>query len=341
MPNQQNQDLIQVVHKEHVEFFVSLFKELDENVYTLLRQAQIPNDLNSPDSDYTYLPETTLQNLMQILGSKTSKEDFGILVWSACKNTYIPQFISQLKQTESLKDALDEFGLLLKTKSTNAEVYTKFSGGKWWLVREKNGTDELWFKYAEMFSVIFICELLKALTNGEWKPSEVGIRSSDLDDFNALPEMKQAQFFTERPVTAFLIPTDLMLSPISLQSKAQALATDTIPMYDFLSSFKLAIKPYLSMGKLPIKIAAEILNLNVRTIQRRLEKEGVTYSEVIEQMVLEQILQLLKCETLPITVIAAKMGYSDSGHFTRAFKRLMNMTPRQYRKSLSSQADEN
>ncbi|MCW1890993.1 AraC family transcriptional regulator [Vibrio chagasii] len=29
------------------------------------------------------------------------------------------------------------------------------------------------------------------------------------------------------------------------------------------------------------------------------------------------------------------MGYSDSSHFTRAFKRQMNMTPRQYRKEHS------
>jgi len=335
MPNIQNQDRIHVVHKDEVEFFVSLFKEIDDNIYTLLRQAQIPNDLTSPDSDYTYLPETTLKNLMQILGSKTSKEDFGILVWSACKNVYIPRFVGQLKQTHSLKGALDEFGQLLKLKSSSADVYTKYSGGKWWLVREKNGNGELWFKYAEMFSVIFISELLKALTDGRWQPSEVGIRSSDPTDFHALPEMSKAQFFTERPVTAFLIPDELMLSPITAPSKSKPDTTADIPMYDFLSSFKLAIKPYLSMGKLPIKIAAEILNLNVRTIQRKLEKEGVTYSEVIEQMVLEQILQLLKCETVPITVIAAKMGYSDSGHFTRAFKRLMNMTPRQYRKNLA------
>ena len=87
------------------------------------------------------------------------------------------------------------------------------------------------------------------------------------------------------------------------------------------------------MGKLPISLASDILNIHVRTIQRRLDKEGVTYKKLIEDMVLEQTLELLKYSDLSITSIGSKMGYSDSSHFTRAFKRQMNMTPRQYRKS--------
>ena len=72
--------------------------------------------------------------------------------------------------------------------------------------------------------------------------------------------------------------------------------------------------------------------MHVRTIQRRLEQEGVVYKTLIEEMVLDQVLELLKQPDLSITQVGAKMGYSDSSHFTRAFKRQMNMTPRQYRK---------
>ena len=89
------------------------------------------------------------------------------------------------------------------------------------------------------------------------------------------------------------------------------------------------------MGKLPISLASEILNIHVRTIQRRLESEGAVYKTLIEEMVLEQVLELLKQSDLSVTQVGAKMGYSDSSHFTRAFKRQMNMTPRQYRKEHS------
>jgi AraC-like DNA-binding protein len=151
--------------------------------------------------------------------------------------------------------------------------------------------------------------------------------------------MAEAQFFIGRPVTAFEIPDSLMQSPIvlarNLSTKAENFQQPIKQIggvHSFVSSFQLAIKPYLSMGKLPISLASEILNINVRTIQRRLEKEGVIYKALIEEMVLEQTLFLLEHSDLSITDIGAKMGYSDSSHFTRAFKRQMKMTPRQYRK---------
>lgn len=58
---------------------------------------------------------------------------------------------------------------------------------------------------------------------------------------------------------------------------------------DFVSLLKLAIAPYLSGGKLPIKLAAEILRINVRTLQRRLGKEGVIYKELVDDMTFEII----------------------------------------------------
>ncbi|WP_285464999.1 helix-turn-helix domain-containing protein [Vibrio sp. D420a] len=56
------------------------------------------------------------------------------------------------------------------------------------------------------------------------------------------------------------------------------------------------------------------------------------YKALVEEMMLEQTLFLLEHSDLSITDIGAQMGYSDSSHFTRAFKRQMKMTPRQYRK---------
>ncbi|PMO00480.1 AraC family transcriptional regulator [Vibrio sp. 10N.222.54.B6] len=327
--------IMTVVDKKEVELFAELFKHIDGEIYTLLRSAQIPNDILTSNDHYDYLPETTVKNVVKIMGESASREEFSLFMWSFCKQTYVPRFVAKLSQQDSLKSALDQFGEQLKLVSNGANVYTKQSGGKWWLVREKPFTNAPWFKFAELFSVIFINELLLVLTQGRWKPSEVGIQNGDLECFQSLPQMGSAQFYTHRPVTAFEIPEDIMLAPIVLPQIAQVPdLTKPLPS-SFLSAFKLVIKPYLTMGKLPISLASEILNIHVRTIQRRLESEGVVYKTLIEEMVLEQVLELLKQSDLSITQVGAKMGYSDSSHFTRAFKRQMNMTPRQYRKEHS------
>lgn len=328
--------IIELVKREDVIFFAGLFDALDSELLALLRAAKIPNDLYSSEHDYRYLPEVTVKNLIRLLGEQTCLAEFTLLITSACKHVYIPKFISKLTQQTSLKAALDEFALILTEHSTDAKVYTQYAGEKWWFVREKRGQQESWFQYAELFSVVFMSQLISELTRGAWQPEEVGVQADSVAEFNQLPGFSQVQFYAARPVTALFIPTNVMLSAISLPTQFTHPANATEPAIkssSFVESFKYAIKPYTSTGKLPIKLAAEILNMNIRTLQRQLAKEGAVYSELIESMVLEQCLDLLKCQSIHITRIASKMGYSDAAHFTRAFKRQMQMTPTQYRRS--------
>lgn len=72
--------------------------------------------------------------------------------------------------------------------------------------------------------------------------------------------------------------------------------------------------------------------MHVRTIQRHLKEENTQYSKVVEEMVLEKMKDMLDNTELSITTISTQLGYSDTAHFTRSFKRLMNMTPKKYRK---------
>ncbi|MGR5126403.1 helix-turn-helix domain-containing protein [Photobacterium swingsii] len=325
---------IALVHRKDVAFFSELFKTLDHDMYALFRESRIPNDLHDIEKKYDYLPEKALKNLIQILGSQTSPDQFGLLVWSVCHDVYIPRLIQNLTQTTNLKSALDECCELLQQTSTGSQVKTELRRGKWWIVREKPFSDDLWFQYAEMFSVIFIHELLTVLTAGKWQATEVALQSYNAELFQAFSPLKNKQLYTARAVMAVAIPDALMLGPLSLPRHISPTRRHLPDATEdtFLSVFKVAIKPYLSMGKLSIKWAADILGLNVRTLQRRLEKEGAVYSDIIEEMVFEQIIELICHSDLSLTEIAGKMGYSDSAHFTRAFKRQMKMTPSQYRK---------
>ncbi|GIU13283.1 MULTISPECIES: AraC family transcriptional regulator [unclassified Shewanella] len=326
-------EAIPLVQRQDVLFFASLLRGLEGSIYPILKHAKVPADLYSNDNNYDYLPENTVKNLVQALGERLAPQEFIQLISSACKNIYIPGFIRRLSQRSSLKAALDEFAQQLKSNLTHTKVYTQFSGGSWWLVREKEGVEQDWFTHAELFSVIFTCELLAALTDNKWRPKQIGLQSDAAATFATIPALTNCQFFTGRPVTAFAIDESLMNAPVRHAYISTSTHIDnTLQSICFISTFKLAIQPYLSMGKLPIKTAAQILQMNVRTLQRRLANEGVVYGEIVEQMVLAQTLDLLKCPSLKITSIAIRMGYSDAAHFTRAFKRQMKMTPSQFRR---------
>ena len=78
------------------------------------------------------------------------------------------------------------------------------------------------------------------------------------------------------------------------------------------------------------KVAAE-LELGPRTLQRRLEQEGLQFRDVVGRVRIERARTLLAEKDLSITRIAAELGYSAPSHFTRAFQRTTGMTPRRYR----------
>lgn len=328
--------LIPMVSKESVRLFTLMLKDIDDNAYQLLRAATIPIDINEADSrDYQYLPESTLKNLMEVLSTSMSEDKLGVVFWRSCKENFIPYFLSKLGGSKTLKEALEEFSNVVSQESSGATVYVQEAGNSYWLVREKNGVDEPWFQFAEMFSVLFMCELLRSLTNGIWRPTRIGVRSKDSLPFSKLPSLDFAQFFTERPATAVEIPKSFINTPVDVPASAltQRVPVDLtqVDQGSFIDEFKLAIYPYLPVGKLPIKLAAEILRMNVRTLQRRLKSENVVYKTLIEEMVFEQVCDILATTDYAITDIATKFGYSDSPHFIRSFKRIYGITPQQYR----------
>jgi AraC-like DNA-binding protein len=312
-----------------------MFEKIDKETYQLLRAATIPHDIHS-NKEYQYLPESTLKNLMEVLGDHLDNDRLGWLFLRSCKEVYVPRFLATLTKSTTLKEALDEFCAQLMSQSSGARLKVEQSGGSWWLVRHKSGLDEQWFVYAEMFSVICIAEMLRALTQDEWLPLRIGIQSQSIDDFRKLPSLEMAQFFIERPVTAVEIPEELLFSSVQIPSKhlSNSILDPTVDIRSmgFIEQFRLAITPYLSMGKLPIVIAAEILRMNVRTLQRKLSRENVVYQELIESMVFEQVTKRIINTDDAITLIASRFGYSDAAHFTRSFKRIYGCTPTQYRK---------
>ena len=264
---------------------------LTKKTYALLRAATIPNDIHT-EPDYQYLPESCLKNFLEVLANNLADDRLGWLFVRACKETFIPRLLSGITQRDTLKEAIEEFCELLKQESTGTKVYLEQAGEAWWLVREKTGVDEAWFKYAEMFAVLCLAELLRALTANEWTPSRIGIQSLCIEEFSALPSLEGAQFFIERPVTAVEIPEHLLLAPVTLLASTTPLSVPCdniqaekqfIDELSFKAQFTFAISPYLSMGKLPIKIAAEILRMNVRTLQRRLNAENIVYQQVCRE----------------------------------------------------------
>jgi AraC-like DNA-binding protein len=73
---------------------------------------------------------------------------------------------------------------------------------------------------------------------------------------------------------------------------------------------------------------AAVLSLEPRTIQRHLSTCGVTFLQLLEEYRIRTALAQLRARDRTITDIAFRLGYSDSAHFTRAFRRWTGHAPK-------------
>jgi AraC-like DNA-binding protein len=79
---------------------------------------------------------------------------------------------------------------------------------------------------------------------------------------------------------------------------------------------------------------ARSLGISVRSLRRRLDEEGVSYSGLLNEARATLAKRMLDDPDRSIYETAYAMGFSDPSAFHRAFKRWTGMTPTQYRDSL-------
>jgi AraC-like DNA-binding protein len=76
---------------------------------------------------------------------------------------------------------------------------------------------------------------------------------------------------------------------------------------------------------------AEIAGTSVRTLQRELTSAGISYSQIIDRARFRKSTKLLRSSDTKIIDVAMATGYADPAHFTRAFRRMAGVTPREFR----------
>lgn len=84
-------------------------------------------------------------------------------------------------------------------------------------------------------------------------------------------------------------------------------------------------------GRMRIVEAAAQLGTSVRSLQRWLKRDSLSYSDLLDRAYQELAKTLLTQGQLGIAEIGRRLGYRDPSSFSRAFLRWTGMSPRQYR----------
>jgi AraC-like DNA-binding protein len=95
----------------------------------------------------------------------------------------------------------------------------------------------------------------------------------------------------------------------------------------------------LPMGRATIDQVAQALGMNVRTLQRRLEDSGCTFSELINDVRRALVLRYMENSHYRLRRIAELLGYSMLSSFTRWFTAQFGTAPAVWRKRRGTRSD--
>lgn len=87
----------------------------------------------------------------------------------------------------------------------------------------------------------------------------------------------------------------------------------------------------LGYARADIQAVASVLELSVRTLQRKLSQTGTGFRGIQEQVILKETTRLLEASEASIHEIALLMGYTEVSSFSRAIKALAGQSPRALR----------
>lgn len=204
---------------------------------------------------------------------------------------------------------------------------------------------DLWPEYwgAQMVDLLLgiAYQVVTGASGGRWKPACVHTMRRAPEDQSVWRRFFAAPIEFEANVNGFSASSASMLIPNPLADEAMArnahhllrllpLTTGPEPIGD---KVRRTISLLLPSGRATVDQVAAQLGVSARSLQRRLDEEGLQFGELLSGVRQDLATAYLANSSRPVTSVAALLGYSSPSSFTRWFAGSFGMAPQAWRAS--------
>ena len=149
----------------------------------------------------------------------------------------------------------------------------------------------------------------------------------------------QPENFLRIPASALNLP--LVTADALLQPALEQRARDQLATYDLLKDDVAAVarnhlRTLIAGGRASREALADKFNMSPRTLLRKLQSAGTTYRALSHDVRLELARQYLAQPLMPLTFVAAHLGFQDPQSFSRWFSEQTGEAPSAYRSRYAS-----
>lgn len=328
--------------KPDIHRFHRAFIDLGINPNPVYQQLGLdPKYLQNPDSTLTMHSYFALLNRLSISSNRRFLTVDLIRVFD---NDDMGVLIHILRCADSFKQLLDLLQRYICLVSPSAEINLQESGEYYTLqYHHPEFSPELSHQDVEgtLGQVVLLIQVL--LDNSNWLAPQMFFQHQKKysDDNSQYPLATEVCF--EHSFSGMSFPKALFNYPVpSSNSSLLKILEDSVSrrsesyfsQQSFINSVRLIISSQLNITGLSSSNVAHQLNLSRRTLNRKLQDNGVSYKQLREEIVIDLAKQSLSLTDSSVAEIAQALGYSESSAFNRMFKRLTQNTPLQYRKHL-------
>lgn len=197
--------------------------------------------------------------------------------------------------------------------------------------------------HADAFAA-FVVKFIRILYKPDYSPEKLALAWTPPEQY----QHRYAQWFGcpvefgQEDSIIYLNPADLDRElaganpDIAMHNDTLALAIlDKMKKLDLPAQVYARLIDYLPSGNCSRERVAHSLHMSESAFQKKLKAAGTSYQELLDNTRTELAKHHLSDPEMSVDEVAYMLGFSDCSNFTRAFKRWLGMSPREYRNSLS------
>lgn len=281
------------------------------------------------------LPEKPFWKLINLVASQENMPDFGIRVAQSMPWHKVSSLMPLVQASYNLENLLDTLCAVASEQSNTSHFLLDRNESEAFFT---SNTKDLFKndRQMELYRVTSMIQFVQLATGSAWVPESVDLQMKRFEPFPLSGAYKGGQFKFSQPFTRISIPNIALKLPVNLEIKT---TFSNLSHYDIRTDFTNALRQlieiYVVSGTCRIQVIADVAGLSVRSLQRKLKEQGVSFNHLLSEARYKLARLKLEDSALTITQISSDLGYTDHAHFTRAFRRWAGVSPSAYRKTMA------
>ncbi len=317
--------------------FIQFLDKIGAPTERFLKQANFPiTALREPEA---LIPLPQAFAFSELAARAEGIEDLGIVVAQHTQVSQLGAFGAFLCQSMTLHDLLHRMLKLHNLVITAEQIWLTEEGDNLWFHHRYLIPPQVKTNQGQSYSILMYLEAIRLATGSTWQPDELHLSGQHRQrGFQELEFLGNTPIHFHQPTNAIRFSKALLSQPLIRSNSHPLLANaeETLklnpPASDFMTSLRQVILLLLPDGYPNLATVAEAAGMSVRTFQRRLEENQLSYSQLVDQIRFERANELLKDPTHKLLDITFDLGYTDPANFSKAFKRWTGLSPREFRK---------